>query len=210
MTPMTTRRRSDWLIPAGLILLSAVPAIAGTARLGDITAGVASTEATARFLATPAPIVLHLVAVIPFSIVGAFQFTPAIRRAHRGWHRGAGAVLLALGLIAALTGLWMAHFYPWPDGDGWALYGFRLVFGSAMVASIVLSVNAIRRRDFVAHGRWMIRAYAIGMGAGTEVVTHLPYFVFVGTPDEATRAALMGAGWIINVAAAEWIIRRAA
>jgi uncharacterized membrane protein len=185
-----------------------VPAIAGTARLADIAAGGAPTAANARFLAAPLPVVLHILAVVPFSIVGAFQFTPAVRRAHRGWHRVVGAMLLALGLVAALTGLWMAHFYPWPDGDGTGLYWLRLVFGSAMAWSIVLSVGAIRRRDFVAHGRWMIRAYAIGMGAGTQVVTHLPYFVFVGTPDEAIRAALMGAGWIINVAAAEWIIRR--
>lgn len=208
MTPVTTPRRSDWLIPTGLILLGAVPAVAGTARLAEIAAAVPPTAANARFLATPLPIVLHILAVVPFSLVGAFQFTPAVRRAHRGWHRSAGAVLVVLGLIAALTGLWMAHFYPWPDGDGWALYGFRLVFGSAMVASLVLSVDAIRRRDFAAHGRWMIRAYAIGMGAGTQVVTHMPYFVIVGTPDEASRAALMGAGWIINVVAAEWIVRK--
>jgi hypothetical protein len=54
----------------------------------------------------------------------------------------------------------------------------------------------------------MIRAYAIGLGAGTQVVTHLPYFVFVGMPDETTRAVLMGAGWLINVIVAEWIIQR--
>jgi Predicted membrane protein (DUF2306) len=54
----------------------------------------------------------------------------------------------------------------------------------------------------------MTRAYAIGLGAGTQVVTHLPWFVFVGKPDESTRAMLMGAGWVINLAVAEWIIRR--
>jgi hypothetical protein len=56
----------------------------------------------------------------------------------------------------------------------------------------------------------MIRGYAIGMGAGTQVLTHLPWFIFVGKPGEGTRALLMGAGWVIKVVVAEWIIRRRA
>jgi Predicted membrane protein (DUF2306) len=56
--------------------------------------------------------------------------------------------------------------------------------------SILLAVDAIRRRDFVSHGRWMIRGYAIGMGAGTQVLTHLSWFVLVGRPGESSRAAL--------------------
>jgi hypothetical protein len=102
----------------------------------------------------------------------------------------------------------MAHFYPWPEGDGEILYLLRLVFGSAMALSIVLAVLAIRRRDFATHGAWMTRAYAIGMGAGTQVFTHLPWFILVGEPDEFTRTILMGAGWVVNVAVAEAIIRR--
>src|SRR5437588_7224964 len=79
-----------------------------------------------------------------------------------------------------------------------------------MAASMVLGVDAVRRRDVKAHGAWMIRAYAIGMGAGTQVLTHLPWFILVGKPGETARGVLMGAGWVINVIVAEWIIRRAA
>lgn len=46
------------------------------------------------------------------------------------------------------------------------------------------------------------------MGAGTQVLTHVPYFALVGTPDEGLRAVLMGAGWVINLIVAESIIRR--
>lgn len=55
----------------------------------------------------------------------------------------------------------------------------------------------------------MIRGYAIGLGAGTQVLTHLPWFILVGRPGELSRAVLMGAGWVINVVVAEWIIRSA-
>ena len=54
----------------------------------------------------------------------------------------------------------------------------------------------------------MIRGYAIGLGAGTQVLTHLPWFLLVdGRPGELPRAVMMGAGWVINLVLAEWIIR---
>ncbi|MEP6496262.1 MAG: DUF2306 domain-containing protein, partial [bacterium] len=208
MNGVAISRRSEWLVPISLVVLSLVPAIAGTARLAELADGARITAANARFFAMPLPVVLHILTVIPFSILGAFQFAPAFRRRKRNWHRTAGKVLVACGLVAALTGLWMAHFYPWPEGDGQLLYLLRLVFGSAMAVSIIFAVDAIRRRDFASHGAWMIRGYAIGMGAGTQVLTHLPWFIFVGRPGELSRAVLMGAGWVINLVVAERIIRK--
>jgi hypothetical protein len=103
----------------------------------------------------------------------------------------------------------MTQFYPWPEGDGQLVYLERLVFGSAMVLSIGLGAYAIVRRDFAAHGAWMTRAYAIGMGAGTQVLTHLPWFLFADDkPGTMPRGIMMGAGWLINVMVAESVIRR--
>lgn len=209
MKTTSSSRRADWLVPAGLLLLSLVPALAGTARLAQLAGGAKVTADNARFFAQPIPVVLHILSVIPYSMVGAFQFAPAFRKRHRVWHRKVGRLLGVCGFVAAMSGLWMAHFYPWPAGDGVGVYVERLVFGTAMAVSIVLGIDAAaRRRDFKAHGDWMIRAYAIGMGAGTQVLTHLPWFIFVGKPGESARTVLMGAGWVINVVVAEWIIRR--
>ena len=83
-----------------------------------------------------------------------------------------------------------------------------MVFGIAMVGAVVMGVAAIRRRDFTSHSAWMTRAYAIGMGAGTQVFTHLPWSILVGEFTEGPRAVMMGAGWAINVIVAEWVIRR--
>jgi uncharacterized membrane protein len=201
--------KADWLVPTALIALSLVPAVAGTVRLTQLAGDTAVTPENARFLASQLPVSIHSLSVIVYSILGAFQFSPGLRRRRRGWHRAAGKIVAVCGLLAALSGLWMTLFYPWPAGDGQVLYLERLVFGSAMVASVVLALNAIRRRDFKSHGEWMIRAYAIGLGAGTQVLTHLPWFILVeGKPGEGARAVMMGAGWAINVVVAEWIIRR--
>lgn len=200
--------RSDWLIPAGLIALSMVPALAGSVRLAQLAGGAEITPENARFFAAPLPVMIHIPAAVVYSIVGAFQFSPGLRRRRRAWHRAAGRILIPCALLVALSGLWMAHFYPWPQGDGPLVYAERLVFGTAMVLSVVLGLYAIKRRDFASHGEWMMRAYAIGLGAGTQVLTHLPWFMLVeDKPGELARGVMMGAGWIINVVVVEWIIR---
>ena len=199
----------DRFIIGGLLLLGLVPALAGSMRLSQIATGAAVTPENARFIAAPLPVLLHIPAAILYSVLGAFQFAPAFRRRHRGLHRVIGALLIPASLLVAITGLWMTHFYPWPAGDGVMLYLERLIVGTAMLASIVFGLNAIRRRAFVAHGEWMLRAFAIGLGAGTQVFTHLPWFVLVEhKPGELARGIMMGAGWLINIVFAEVVIRR--
>ena len=103
----------------------------------------------------------------------------------------------------------MTLFYPRVDGTGeQLLYIFRLMFGSAMVVSILLGIAAIRRGKVVQHGAWMIRGYAIGLGAGTQMLTLLAGEIIAGPPSELSEALLMGAGWVINLVVAEWVIRK--
>lgn len=202
--------KAEWIVPTLLIVLSLVPVLAGAARLSELASGEAKvTPDNARFFASPLPVIIHIVSVTLYSILGALQFAPGFRRRNSRWHRFVGKwILVPCGLAAALSGLWMTQFYPWPNGDGELLYIFRLIFGSAMLMSIVLGAFAVRRRDYARHGDWMMRGYAIGLGAGTQVFTHVPWLLFFGVPDELTRALLMAAGWIINIAVVEGIIRR--
>lgn len=198
-----------WLLPAGLLLLSAVPVIAGSMRLVELSSGAEITQDNARFFASPLPVVVHIISITLYSLLAAFQFSASLRHWRPRWHRWLGRwILVPSGVAAALSGLWMTRFYPWPAGDGVLLYWLRLFFGSAMLLFIVRGALAARRRQFAQHGAWMIRAYAIGLGAGTQVFTHIPWFVFGdgGAPDELSRAVMMGAGWVINWAVAEWVI----
>jgi uncharacterized membrane protein len=200
-------RSAKWLV-ATLLLLSAIPLAGGAFRLTQLAGGVEITPANARFFASPLPVVVHIVSACVYALLGAFQFANGFRRRWPTWHRVAGRLLVVCGLLVGLSGLWMTVFYPWPKGDGALLYAFRLLFGSAMVMAIVLGFTTIRRGDVNRHRAWMTRGYALGLGAGTQVLTLAAGELIAGPPSELSRALLMGAAWVINLAVAEWAIRR--
>jgi uncharacterized membrane protein len=206
-------RKHDWLIPAGLLALSVIPMVAGAMRLIQLGSGATVTLESARFVAAPMPVVLHLLSAAIFCVLGAFQFLPSFRHRNPNWHCIAGRILVPCGLVAAFSGLWMTQFYPTgfeapARFDGPSLYVIRLLAGSAMALFLSLGVAAVLRGDFARHQAWMMRAYALGLGAGTQVFTHLPWFLFPTMQGELARTLCMGAGWAINLAVAEWIILR--
>lgn len=205
--PNASPWRDGW-VPALLILLGTVPVLAGASRLVELGSRAEVTPENARFFAAPLPIVWHVLSASVYSLLGAFQLSSGLRRRHPQWHRSAGLFLLPCGLIAAATGLWMTAFYPPAPGTGLSLVLLRFVFGSAMLGSLLLGVQALRLGQFGRHGAWMVRAYAIGLGAGTQVLTVGPWTLLLGRPGEAATAVLMGAGWVINVCVAEWILCR--
>lgn len=102
----------------------------------------------------------------------------------------------------------MTLFYPRPEGASDLLFGFRLLFGTGMVLSVILGYASILQRDITQHRAWMTRAYAIGLGAGTQVLTGMVGALIFGTPNEFENALLMGAAWVINLVVAEWSIRK--
>jgi uncharacterized membrane protein len=148
---------------------------------------------------------VHIVCAVLYAVLGAFQFSPGLRRRWPAWHRLGGRALVVLGLAVAFSALWMTAFYPHVPGGALA-YVFRLAFGSGMAASIILGFNAIRRGDVRRHRAWMARAYALALGAGTQAFTLGIGNAVLGT-SELTTALMLGAGWVINLAVVEYVIR---
>ena len=200
------RAKGRW-VPFALIALGAIPVVAGTLRLSELAGGPPVLPFNPRIAASPLPAVIHVASAIPYLLLGAFQFSSALRRRWPGWHLRAGQVLLVLGLAVALSALWMTLVYPQEAGTGVLHYVFRLMFGSAMAACLVLGMVTVQRRDFAGHRAWMIRAYALAAGAGTQVFTQgVTESLFQDTA--LSRGLALGAGWVINLTVAEYIIAR--
>jgi uncharacterized membrane protein len=55
--------------------------------------------------ASPVPLVVHIVSALGYAVLGAYQFSAALRRRRPGWHRAAGRVLVVPGLTVAFSAL---------------------------------------------------------------------------------------------------------
>ncbi len=206
-TPAGSKR--SWPVPAALIALVVVPVIAGTLRLVQLSGGAQTMPPDPRYDAVPWPVVVHIVSAIVFALVGAFQFVPRLRRRRRAWHRRAGRVVVVAGLGVALSALWLNQFFPRAHATRDIVYPLRMAFGVALVVTLVLGFRAARRREFARHRVWMIRSFAIALVAGTQVFTLWFGGALFGKGDLA-QALMIIAAWGINLAVAEWAIRRPA
>ena len=198
--------RTGW-VPFALLALVLVPAFFGSLRLVELAGGPALMPANPRLNASPVPVVVHIVTAVGYAALGAFQFSAGLRRRRPGWHRADGRVLVMLGLAVALSALWLTLLFPRQPGTGALAYLFRLAFSLGMVTSLVLGLTAVRRRDINRHRAWMTRAYALALGAATQVFT-LGIGPAVFGPGLLTHDLSLGAGWILNLAVAEYVIRR--
>ncbi len=201
-------RSSRW-VPFALVALVLIPALFGSLRLIGLAGGPQLMPADSRMSASPVPVVVHIISAVAYAVLGAFQFSARLRRRRPDWHRAAGRVLVVLGVAVAISALWMTLFYPREPGTGELAFVFRLAFGSGMAASIILGFTAIRRRDIVRHRAWMTRAYALALGAGTQVFTGGIGKAIFGTSG-LTNDLSLGTAWAINLAVAEYVIRRPA
>ena len=203
-------KKSEWFALTGLLVLSFVPSVGGALRLLDLNTSMsmAFLPENLRVLSAPLPVEFHIFSSVPYCILGIFQFLPTIRRRHPLWHRCAGKLLVVAGLVSALSGLWMTHMYAFPEGlQGDLLFVVRNIVSLAMVLFILLGLSSVLSKKIALHQAWMIRAYALGQGAGTQGFVMLPWIIAVGEPSGLARDVLMTTGWAINIIVAEWVIQ---
>jgi len=168
-----------WRLPALLLCLGIIPLLSVGYHFFTMTQGIVFDIAPAdpaeqTYIDNPVPILLHLVPVILFTLLGPFQLTPRARAKWPLLHRVSGRIFVVAGVMAGLSGLYMNEVFP-PIG-GPAKYWGTLLFGVLMTFSILRGLWAVLNRDIPRHRAWMIRAYAIGIGATTQrlISTLLP------------------------------------
>ncbi len=133
--------------------------------IGDLSAGRVPPEGDfdRRYVLNPWIAYLHIVPGTVYLLGAPFQLSSRIRRRHLSWHRRLGKVLVPAGLITAVFAIVVGLVMPF---GLLAEASATIVFGSYFLLALGLAYRAVRSGDIRTHRRWMIRAFAVGVGVG--------------------------------------------
>lgn len=101
--------------------------------------------------------VVHAAIASPILLIAPLQFMPGLRQSRPAVHRWLGRAFLAGCMIAGLSGIYL--------GSTLELPGSRIplsLLGALWFVFAAIAWQAARRRDFVNHRRFAIRAFALG------------------------------------------------
>ena len=160
-----------------------------------------------RLQAAPVWHFMHVMAGAAFGLIGPLQFSRALKNRFAMVHRVLGHLFVAAGAAISLSTL--ALLWRFPAAYSPAISGGRLVFGTALGLALARAMRAVFRRDYTRHRNWMIRAYAIGIGATVVSTVFFPIYVITGAPPQGMVAdAVFLGSWSACIAFAEILVRR--
>jgi uncharacterized membrane protein YozB (DUF420 family) len=163
----SARRNGGWFVAAAaLIAIVLVFAVRrGMTDFPNVLGSEVPPEGIDREYALhPVLAMTHIGMGVVYLLGAPFQLWQRFRMSHYPTHRRVGRVLATLAIVSGVAGIVFGARYAFGGPPESAA---TLVFGSWFVASVVLAVRAIRRGDVVAHRRWMIRAFLMGLAVGT-------------------------------------------
>jgi uncharacterized membrane protein YozB (DUF420 family) len=209
---MTTARRN---VPAAwgivVFLIAVVLVFAAIRVINDsqnLAAGIIPEEGEfdRRYAEHPVLAYVHILPGVIYLVLAPFQISRRFRNRHLGLHRKMGRVLIPLGIASGLFGIVFGILFSF---GGVAEASAAVVFGSWFVFCLAYAYLHIRAGDTVSHRRWMIRAFAIGLGVGT-IRIWIGLFEGFGLLDEVTSFGVaFWVAWTMHVIAAElWLRRR--
>ena len=159
-----------------------------------------------RYAQYPILAYAHIIPGVVYLVLAPFQVSRRFRNRHLDLHRKMGRVLVPTGILSGVVGVIFGFFFSF---GGFAEASASVVFGTWFVIALALAYSYIRAGDTVRHRRWMIRAFAIGLGVGT-IRIWVGLFQGFGLLDEVTSFGVaFWLSWTLHVIAAEiWLWRR--
>ncbi|HJQ91131.1 MAG TPA: DUF2306 domain-containing protein [Acidimicrobiia bacterium] len=209
---MATARKSvptAWVVVFFLITVVLVfAAIRVTIDSQNIANGVIPEEGEfdRRYAQYPILAYAHILPGVVYLILAPFQVSRRFRNRHLDLHRKMGRFLVPIGILSGVMGVLFGFFFSF---GGFVEASAAVVFGTWFVIALALAYSYIRAGDTVRHRRWMIRAFAIGLGVGT-IRIWVGLFQGFGLLDEGTSFGVaFWLSWTLHVIAAEiWLWRR--
>ena len=151
---------------------------------------------------------VHVISAFFFAVLGPWQFVPRIRSKMLWFHRWSGRVFVISATVAGVSGL-LLGFTTAMELGGVSEAAPIFVFAPILLFSLGKAMFHILRREVAQHREWMLRVFAIGLGAGTDRIVALP-FLLSPSVRQAPGEFIGITFWIsftINVVAAELWIR---
>jgi uncharacterized membrane protein len=203
---MTRGLTKPVVVPAALLFGTLLTIILALVQVVQIPLG-ALPEDSRRLSATPVWHFMHALGGATFGILGPIQFGRVLMHKYGRLHRVIGRVFVAAGAMISLSSLSLLwHF---PDTYSVAMSSGRLLFGITLGVALVMAMQSLRKRDLARHRNWMIRAYAIGIGATAVTMVFFPIYVITGAPPMGLTADVVFLGsWAACVVFAEGLVRR--
>ncbi len=159
-----------------------------------------------RYVAHPVVAYAHILPGVLYLLGAPLQLWRRFRERHFRLHRALGRAVLVAGLLSGVFAL--AFGIPFSFG-GPVQAAATAVFAGWFAVALTAAYAAIRRRDIRMHRRWMIRAFAVGLGVGT-IRIWIALLSGVGPMSMADSfAPAFWLGLSIHVAAGEaWLLWR--
>ncbi len=203
---MTRRLTSPVVVPVALYLGTLLTVLLALVQVVQIPLD-ALPEDSQRLGAAPVWHFMHVLGGATFGILGPIQFGRALMPRYGLLHRIVGRVFVAAGVMISLSSLGL--LWRFPDTYSVAMNSGRLLFGIGLGVALAIAMHSIYKRDFTRHRNWMIRAYAIGIGATAVTMVFFPIYLITGAPPKGLASDIVFLGaWTACIVFAEGLVRR--
>ena len=215
---MSPDRRLERAMQCAVVALAAIGAARAVGRIFSLLflpadyrdlamAGLVANADDAHYARQAGAVLAHAIPALLFIGLAPFQFVRRIRAERPELHRWSGRVCVAAGLLLGAGGLVLA-FKTALDYGGPSETSAAMALGIVLLFSLGKAVMHIRRGEIAQHREWMIRAFAMGLAAGSVTVVGM-FFAISTTVRAGPRPFLGTAFWLgftINLIGAEaWI-----
>jgi uncharacterized membrane protein len=191
-----------WFFVISLILLLIVFAIKRA--FDTYTGGAEQNLFELRYLEHPIVTAVHILSGILFISLAPLQFVKRVRIKRLGLHRQLGRVLVTCALISGTYGLIATVAFP--GFGGLASEASAWFFGPIFLFAVLRAFWCARNRKIIQHREWMIRAFALGLGVGTQRLILIILMSSSGYSFEESFGPALWLGFGFNLLVAEiWI-----
>lgn len=156
-----------------------------------------------RYALNPVLAYLHILPGLVYLLGAPLQVSRRVRTLHLALHRRLGRwVVLPAGVVTGVFAIAVGVVMPF---GRIAEASATVVFGTWFLTALFLAFRAVRAGDIVTHRRWMLRAFAVGIGVGMiRVVVGVGEALGIGI-DRSFGAAFWIAFCLMALVAELWL-----